>query len=70
MNDSTGHGGKRNGSGRKTKYRSTSDGQSVRVPKEYVNAVYDFLDWLDKTTYPSTSDDQIRQYLESKNKQS
>jgi len=70
VSDQNGHGGKREGSGRKTKYRSPSESTSIRLPKEYTEAVYEFLEWLDKTTYPSNTDRTIQQYLESKNKQS
>lgn len=63
MADSTNHGGKRENSGRKAKYRSQSKRTSIYVPEEYRDAVYEFLEWLDRETYPITTNSKAEQYI-------
>jgi len=46
-----GHGGKRDGSGKKG-YRSKDERVQVKVPKEYVDSVKAYIEWLDHETYP------------------
>ncbi len=46
-----GHGGKRDNSGQKG-YRSKDERVQVKVPKEYVDAMKEYLRWLDAQTYP------------------
>ena len=45
------HGGKREGAGKKG-YRSKDKRVHVVVPQEYAESVKQYLQWLDRKTYP------------------